>query len=598
MILFENVSKSYGEKELFHDLNFCVHSNEKCGFVGRNGSGKTTLFRLVTQNESADSGKISIPSNYTFGYLDQHIHFSQSSVLNEVMQVLQCEEWEKEYQTRALLSGLGFSNEAMNKNPHELSGGYQIRVQLAKVLLSDPSCLLLDEPTNYLDIVSVKWLKKFLKSWKGSYIIISHERDFLDSISSHTLGLHRGKIYKVAGPTRNFFELIVKKEEAHQAQVANLEKKRERLQQFIKRFGAKASKASQARSKKKALEKIPALEQLMAMHCLQFRFNEKPISSKKILAAESVCFRYDNMSEEDLIHDFSLSLEREEKIAVIGKNGYGKSTILKLLAKELLPISGYVELSEKVSVGYFGQTNINRLNPSHRVMDEISSANPLLNIAEVRRICGIMMFAKDDAKKKISVLSGGEKSRVLLGKILASPCNFLVLDEPTNHLDMESSEALLDALEEFTGSFVIVTHSEMILNRLKWNRLIVCHEHDQQVFYGDYKDFLQKIGWSDDFVLKKKKIDKKCINKEAKNKKKQDQERKEISKKIKQIENQITHLEKVLEKEENALIEASNRADKDKILKYSKQTLKYRKEIDELFEILDQFYKNYEFNKE
>ena len=597
MIQFDQVCKTYSQRDLFKNLSFCINQNDKCGFVGRNGSGKTTLFRLITKKESLDSGFIKTPKDYTFGYLDQHIKFSKNSIIEESIKNLDCEEWEKEYKAETILFGLGFKKEDMTKNPNELSGGYQLRLHLTKVLLSEPSCLLLDEPTNYLDIISIHWLKKFLKSWRGAFVIISHDRDFLDSVTTHTIGLHRAKMYKVKGGTKNLFELILKKELVYESNRLNIEKKRAHMEGFIKRFGAKASKASQAKSKKKSLEKISPLEQLVKMNSLQFFFNEAPFPGKKILTTENVSFSYKNMpcskQGKELIENLSFSIEKGERVAIIGKNGYGKSTILKLLFQDLFPKSGSISISDNASIGYFGQTNIDRLDLLNTIIDEIVESNPSLNIGEVRRICGIMMFAKDDAKKKISLLSGGEKSRVLLGKILAKPCNILLLDEPTNHLDMESVESLLEALESFSGAIIIVTHNEMILNRLSLDKLIVCHQQKQSLFLGNYEEFLEKKGWEEDSGSCRQKKQLKGL--ESKENKKNNSNA--LKKDMTIIERNIIALEKELLKAEKTLLDASQNNKKVEIIKFSKIVSDRRNEIDKLFFELEQlsseYYKNY-----
>lgn len=598
MIRFDKVCKSYGKRDLFKDLSFCIHPDDKCGFVGRNGSGKTTLFRLLTNRESIDSGLIQMPNDYTLGYLDQHISFSKNTILEEAMESLKCEEWEKEYKAETVLFGLGFKKEDMQRAPEEFSGGYQIRVHLAKVLLSEPSCLLLDEPTNYLDIVSMQWLKKFLKSWVGAFIIISHDRGFLDSVSTTTLGLHRNKMYKISGGTKNLFDLILKEEKHYESTRASIEKKRSHLESFVKRFGAKASKAAQARSKKKALDKIPSLEQLMELHSLRFSFNEAPFPGERILTAENICFSYPDMLQKNhngyLIDNLSLSVEKGERIAIVGKNGYGKSTILKLLSQELSPDNGSVLISDNASIGYFGQTNIDRLNPSNTVIEEIASANTLLNEGEVRRICGIMMFARDDAKKKISMLSGGEKSRVLLGKILAKPCNLLLLDEPTNHLDIESIESLLDSVEEFFGAVIIVTHSDMILSNLSLDKLIICQKDEQDLFLGNYEEFLEKKGWPEEEVKKKKKTPKDSVKKKTND---HDPLLKGMKKEINKLESSIDSIEKKLVNEELSLVDASKNGNKEQIIKLSKSIFEKREKIDKLFSDLEKLSKEYEEKK-
>ena len=327
--------------------------------------------------------------------------------------------------------------------------------------------------------------------------MISHDREFLDSVSTHTMGIHRQKVSKVKGSTIHFFEQIMQKEEIYEKTRLNLEKKRDHLQGFIDRFGAKASKATQAASKQKALSRIPVLENLKNLYQLDFQFNEAPFYSEKMLEAIDVSFSYKPTPEQPLIEKFSLTVEKGDRIAIIGKNGRGKSTLLRLLARDLAANNGSIKHSQNLAIGYFGQTNIDRLHPRHTVEEEIATANPKLKYTQVKGICGLMMFSGDKSTKVNSVLSGGEKSRVLLGKIVATSCNFLLLDEPTHHLDMESIEALIDAIEDFEGAVIMVTHSELILKRMMLDKIVVCHEGKQELFLGTYEDFLDKNGWDE-----------------------------------------------------------------------------------------------------
>ncbi|MBI5346481.1 MAG: ATP-binding cassette domain-containing protein [Chlamydiae bacterium] len=602
MIVFDKITKSFGEKILFDNACVSINKFEKCALVGSNGSGKTTLFRLITNNEVLDSGNISIPKNYSFGYLDQHIKFSQETILKEALQALPIDERDNEYKAEKILFGLGFSKEDMQASPHKFSGGYQLRLHLCKVLLKEPSCLLLDEPTNYLDIVSINWFIRFLKAWRGECIIISHDRGFLDSVSTHTLGVHRNKIFKVAGGTANLFNLILQEEELYEKTRINLEKKKAHLETFITRFSAKASKASQAQSKKKALEKLPDLEKLLDLRSLHFAFNEAPVFRRQMLKAQNLNFSYNPLDpSKTLIENLSINVEKNDRIAIIGKNGYGKSTILKLLSLELNPISGTVEIAENSKMGYFGQTNINRLNPDVTIEEEISLVNPKLNKGQVLSICGLMMFSKDDNQKKISVLSGGEKSRVLLGKIIARPCNLLLLDEPTNHLDMESIEALLDALESFEGAIIIVTHSELILRGLELNKLIICNKGEQTIFLGSYDDFLEKMGWPDEEVRgqeEKKQINPKELKKiRAEIIQAKSNELGSLKKEILAIENTIDSLEKQLKEDNQKLIEALEKKDGGKIALISKAISQNHLKIEDLFEKFSKLSQEYEDRK-
>lgn len=495
MIQVDGLTLAFHGEHLFDDASFTLQPKERCALVGRNGAGKSSLFRLLIGQETPDKGTISKRKNYTIGTLNQHIVFTRPTLIEEAALGLRPEEKDCIYKAETILFGLGFNEEDMEKSPQQFSGGYQLRLHLAKVLVGEPDCLLLDEPTNYLDIVSIRWFTKFLNEWPGEFILISHDREFLDSVSTHTMGIHRQKVSKVKGNTIQFYEQVMMREEIHEKTRLNLEKKREHLQGFIDRFGAKASKATQAQSKQKMLSRIPVLENLKSLYNLDFQFNEASFPGKKMLEAKNIDFSYTPNANRQLIEKFSLEVEKGDRIAIIGKNGRGKSTILRLLAGELQPRQGSLKISDNLSVGYFGQTNIDRLHPKHTIEEEISLANSKLNRTQVKAICGLMMFSGDKSNKTNSVLSGGEKSRVLLGKILASPCNLLLLDEPTHHLDVESIEALIDAIEDFDGAVIMVTHSELILKRMALDKIVICHEGKQELHLGTYEEFLDKNGW-------------------------------------------------------------------------------------------------------
>lgn len=531
MIQCDHVSLAFAGHFLFQDVTFSLQKGERCGLVGRNGSGKSTLLRMITGEIEPDKGVIAIPKGYRIGYLQQHIRLTQNTLLEEAALGLIPEERDHLYKAEAILFGLGFSEEDLDAPPSKFSGGYQLRLHLAKVLLSEPNCLLLDEPTNYLDIVTIRWLTQVLRRWKGEFILISHDREFMDEVTTHTMGIHRNKMRKVKGGTVSFYEQILLEEEIHEKTRVNVEKKRAHAESFVERFGAKASKAAQAQSRVKMIERIPVLEKLNAIANLSFSFHETPFPGRKMLDAEGMRFSY---TEEPLIQDVTFEIEKGERLAIIGKNGRGKSTLLRLLTGDLTLAKGELKLSENTKIGYFGQTHIDRLNPSHTIEEEIASANPKLTYTEIKGIAGLMMFSGDRSVKKISVLSGGEKSRVLLGKILAKPCNLLLLDEPTHHLDMESIEALIDALEEFSGGIVIVTHSELILRRLHLNKVIVCGDGWQKVVLGNYDDFLEKVGWEEEPGSAPKKTS-------GDTRKKNDTS---FEKKIKECEEKIASLEK------------------------------------------------------
>ncbi|MCE5316480.1 MAG: ABC-F family ATP-binding cassette domain-containing protein [Parachlamydia sp.] len=586
MLQIEDLMIAYQGKALFEQATFCIQEGERCGLVGRNGSGKSTLFRLMTGEETQDSGTISRPKNYRVGALSQHIRFTQPTILAEAALALSHEERESLYKAEKILFGLGFNDEDMERSPQDLSGGYQLRLHLAKVLISEPNCLLLDEPTNYLDIVSIRWFARFLQQWKGEFILVSHDREFMDSVTTHTMGIHRGKVRKVKGGTIDYFDQILQQEEVHERTRANLDKKRAHAQSFIDRFGAKATKAAQAQSRQKLLDRIPTLERLKEIHQLGFQFNEAPFHAKKMLEAKEVSFAYDS----PLIDHFSLTLEKGERVAIIGKNGRGKSTILRLLAKELTPCQGTLAQSENMRLGYFGQTNINRLHPQHTVEEEIATANPSLNRTEVKGIAGLMMFSGGASEKRTSILSGGEKSRVLLGKILATPCNLLLLDEPTHHLDLESVEALIDALEDFDGAVVLVTHSELILKRLPLDKIVVCRQGRQELFLGGYQEFLESGGWHDEGESskpKKKSGDQREIKQQkAEQVAARSKLLKPLETEIAKMEKAITELEIEQQKAQAKLLELAQSANGQAIQELSIAVAARQKKIDGLFDAL------------
>lgn len=495
MLSLHELSKSYGGHVLFEKISLQMNRGERLGLVGRNGHGKTTLFRIILGEEEADSGRVVVPRNYRVGYLAQHLNFTCPTILEEGCLGLKEDEKDLHYKVEMILFGLGFSKADLERPPSSFSGGFQVRLNLAKLLVSEPNLLLLDEPTNYLDIVSIRWITQFLRDWENEMILISHDREFMDDVVTHTAAIHRNRLRKIQGTTEKLYAQILQDEEIHEKTRINEEKKRKHEEAFINRFRAQATKASAVQSRIKRLDKMPALEKLAHLDHLDFEFHNAPFFADTLMAAHDLSFHYE--AQHPLIRGLNLKIKAKDRIAIIGKNGKGKSTLLNLLAGEVIPVDGEVRRHPEVKLGYFGQTNINRLQNSLTVEGEIQSANATLGRTQVRGICGLMMFSGDKAEKKISVLSGGEKSRVMLGKILAQPSNLLFLDEPTNHLDMESIEALIESLQDFEGAVVIVTHSEMILKDIA-TRLVVFNRGGVECFEGGYEEFLDRIGWEED----------------------------------------------------------------------------------------------------
>ena len=589
MIQLQNISKNFASQELFKNLNFKLNTGNRTGLVGRNGSGKSTLFKLILGEETADNGEVIIPKNYKIGTLKQHLTFSESTLREEAALALEEEMQYDVYRVEKILFGLGFSQEDLDKDPLSFSGGYQIRINLAKLLVTEPNLLLLDEPTNYLDIVSLRWLKNFLRAFEGEVILITHNRDFMDSVCTHTMGLVRKTIEMIAGNTHKFYEQLRANDELYAKQKIAQDKKVKELEEFIAKNKARASTAALAQSKVKQLEKMELLDDLAFDNTLAFDFNFKETPSKIMLEVDKLAFGY--TPENLLFKDISFSIKRGECIGIIGKNGKGKSTLLNTLAGELKQLSGEVSSHPSVEFAHFGQTNIARLHPNATLSDEIHSANTKLSTQVIRSIAGAMMFSGDSADKKVSLLSGGEKSRVMLGQILAREVNLLFLDEPTNHLDMQSIEALTEAIQSFEGGVIIVTHSEEMLRRV-CDRLIIFARDGAEYFDGGYDDFLSKIGWEEDELEEKMKVAPKSTSKENKKLKAElVRERNKLTsplkKKSEKLENTIMALEEGLTSHHQELIEASNSADTATLMELSKTVSREEAEVETLFEELE-----------
>ncbi|MDY6950325.1 MAG: ABC-F family ATP-binding cassette domain-containing protein, partial [Thermodesulfobacteriota bacterium] len=498
MITVGNLTKRFGTQLLFEAVSFNINPRERVGLVGQNGHGKTTLFRLVVGDEHPDDGTISLPKGYRVGHVSQHLAFTENTVLKEAMTGLQEEERDHHWKAEKILAGLGFSTKDMGRHPHEFSGGYQVRLNLAKVLVSEPDLLLLDEPTNYLDITSIRWVERFLITWPRELMLITHDRGFMDKVVTHTMGIHRKKVRKIEGNTEKLYTQIAQEEEVYEKTRANDERRRKKIEEFITRFRAKARLANLVQSRVKTLEKQKKKEKLERIKALDFSFRYKPFRGKIVLRARDLTFSY--ASRVPLIKDVSITIGAGERVCVVGRNGKGKTTLLKLFAGLLTPQEGETACHPGVTSGCFEQTNVTSLVDTKTVEEEILYSHPDVDRQQARNICGAMMFEGDAALKKIGVLSGGEKSRVMLGKLLVTPVNLLLLDEPTNHLDMYACDALLAAIDSFKGAVIMVTHNEMLLHALA-DRLIVFQYDRVSVFDGTYQRFMEKRGWEDEEVI-------------------------------------------------------------------------------------------------
>ena len=597
MIRVENLYKSYGDLILFEGLNFALNERERLGIVGRNGHGKTTLFRMILGKESHDSGSIIIPKNYRIGYVSQRLEFSQDTILTEAITALPAADKNHHWKAEKILAGLGFSQADFQRPPRAFSGGYQVRLNLAKALVAEPDLLLLDEPTNFLDITSIRWIEQFLRSWPHEVMLITHDRSFMDKIVSHTMGIHRLMVRKIEGDTAKYYDQIAMDEEVYEKTRIKDERRRKEIEQFITRFRAKARQANLVQSRTKTLQKMEKKQKLEKLKILDFSFNSCPFHAKHVFGAKNLNFSYER--EFPLIRDFNITVAAGERICVVGPNGKGKSTLLKLLSGETAPQTGEISYHPAVKKGFFEQGSVKTLVDHHSVLDEIVFSNPDGDLQHARNVCGAMMFSGDDALKKISVLSGGEKSRVMLAKLLVTPVNLLLLDEPTNHLDMESSDALLAAIDNFDGTVIIVTHNEMFLHALA-QRLIIFQNDRIEVFDGSYQRFLDSGGWQDENMTagRDRQRNLNAAAAAKKTKKELRRQRSEIiserSRMLKPLQERITQVETQMENEEAELErlnlsmqKAAQDQDGSRIAEISQALHASQQTIDRLFEELD-----------
>ncbi len=493
MITAAKLTKHFGNQVLFEDVSFSLGPGDRLGLVGRNGSGKSTLFGMIAGEEPPDGGEITAPKGYRIGYLEQELRWKKPTVLEEGCRGLGPAEADDDWKVKKILSGLGFSAGDFNRSPAEFSGGYRTRIALTRLLVSRPDLLLLDEPTNFLDILSIRWLAGFLRSWAGELMLISHNRAFMDGVVTRTMGIHRGSIRVITGTTEKYYRQIRSEEEVLKRRRINDEKIRKKEEEFINRFRAKARRASQAQARVKRLEKMELTDRLREIETLDFSFAYAPCPGKNILNAEDISFSYTGGSPY-LVDDFSFTLTADDKVGVIGPNGAGKSTLLRLLAGRLTPLSGEIRTHPRVRAAVFDPASAGTLHPGLTVEEEIALSLPPAERSRARSIAGKMLFSQDQALKKIEVLSGGEKCRVLLGKVIAEPANLLLLDEPTHHLDLESCSAIIDALNGYPGAALIVSHDEYLLRRTV-DKLIVLQGGEVRLFSGNYGEFLEEVGW-------------------------------------------------------------------------------------------------------
>lgn len=537
MINIANVSKHYGNKVLYKNASFQLNPGEKCGLVGPNGAGKTTIFRIITGEQGVDEGHVAKPDKVVIGYFSQNIEEMKGrSVLDEVKAAAgnlpkiqkQLQEYEhklsepmdEDEMTRVLekygelqaeferlggydldaraaeiVTGLGFPPEDHHRDTGTYSGGWKMRIALAKILILNPDVLLMDEPTNHLDLESIVWLESWLVNYKGALLMTSHDRDFMNRLVSKIVEVAHQTITVYSG-NYDFYE---REKEVRKEQLIAAAKRQEDMlakeEEFIARFAARASHAAQVQSRVKKLEKIDRIEIPTEEKAIHFEWPEPPRGGDEVVKLDGLgkVWTRDDGKEIEVFHNASALVKRLDRVAVVGVNGAGKSTLLKIICGQTQPTSGRAVIGASIEVGYFSQNSLDVLDPKNTVLEEVHSRIPTASIGYVRNLLGAFKFSGDEVEKRISVLSGGEKSRVVLATILSRPVNLLVLDEPTNHLDIQSREVLLEAVIGFPGTVMIVSHDRHFLRKMT-TRVFRLDRHELTVYDGTWDYYLEKTG--------------------------------------------------------------------------------------------------------
>lgn len=536
MVHFSGVTKHHGGRTLYSDASFQANPGEKIGLVGPNGAGKTTIFRILTGEDGYDEGQVSIPSKLVVGYFSQDVgEMSGRTVIAEVlagagrvselaMEIAELEKkleepldedemtavlerygdvrtefdacggYDVEVRAQTVLTGLGIPPEDHGRPVESYSGGWKMRIALARILTLQPDILLMDEPTNHLDLESIIWLEEWLRNYKGTLILTSHDREFLNRIVTKTIEVNRGTITTYGG---NYDYYERERDMRDEQQAASFKRQQDMLakeERFISRFAARASHAAQVQSRVKKLEKIERLELPEEGRAVKFEFPAPPRSGEEVVKLAQVGKVYPDQSgsgkDKRVLEGATAVVRRLNKVAVVGVNGAGKSTLLKMIAQQTEATEGSLQIGASVEMGYFSQNSLDLLDPNKTVFEQVYDNFPTASVGHIRTLLGCFLFTGEEADKKISVLSGGEKSRVVLAMLLARPVNLLVLDEPTNHLDMRSREILLSALQEFEGTILLVSHDRHFLKAVT-NRVYRLGDGSLREFEGGYEEFLQ-----------------------------------------------------------------------------------------------------------
>jgi len=600
MISINDVSISFSGKDLFKNVSFQINTRDKIGLVGKNGSGKSTLLKMIIREISYDSGIIAVPNDVQIGYLPQQIDYKdgktvfeeafsafaefkelqkqsdklteefanrtdyESNEYHDLLEKISDMELKLSFQnqnifeaeTEMVLKGLGFEQKDFQRKTNEFSGGWRMRIEIAKILLRKPDVLLLDEPTNHLDIESIQWLENFLVEHRGALVLISHDRRFLDNVTKRTLEISLGKIYDYNVAYTQYKELSQERRDQQIASYENQQSKLKQTERFIERFRSKATKATQVQSRIKMMDKIEKIEiEPEDKTTINFRFPPAPRSGDIVVETKEITKKY---GDHIVFKDVDLILERGEKIAFVGKNGEGKTTMARIIAKEL-DYDGVLKIGHNVNIGYYAQNQDEILDKSLTVFETLDNIAVGDIRSQLRRILGAFLFRDDDVDKKVAVLSGGERARLALAKLILQPYSLLILDEPTNHLDMPAKDILKNALLKYDGSLILVSHDRDFLDGLV-NTVYEYNNQKTRQFKGDINYFLEKkkIEHFDQLSIQnkntQKNVYKESVTKDDFNQKKEKKRvLSKIQRQIEQTEKDIESLEAEIKKSEHTL---------------------------------------------
>jgi ATP-binding cassette, subfamily F, member 3 len=610
MISVNNLSVQFGGTPLFDHVSFIINDKDRIGLVGKNGAGKSTLLKIICNIQKADEGEVIVPSGGTIGYLPQEmVHNSRKTVADEAKtafdEILRLQEkinnLEHEIKIRTdfesdayhtlihqhsdaydrfnllggsaiqtntekVLTGLGFETSDFDRPMNQFSSGWQMRVELAKILLQTPDVILLDEPTNHLDIESIQWLEEFLINYKGAVVLVSHDRAFLDNVTKRTVEISLGRIYDYRANYTGYVSLREERLEGQIATYNNQQRQIRQIERFVERFRYKSTKAAQVQSRIKMLEKIEEVElDVFDESGITFRFPKAPHSGKIMLEAHHLCKEY---PQKKVLNELSFSVIKGDRIAFVGKNGEGKTTLSKVIVKHT-PFTGDLKYGQNLVIGYYAQDQSDFLDPDktvYQTIDDIATGDIR---PKIRTILGGFLFSGDTIDKKVKVLSGGEKSRLSLAKLLLTPSNLLVLDEPTNHLDMHSKDILKNALIQYDGTLILVSHDRDFLSGLT-NRVFEFKRGTIREYIGDIYDFLESRKIENLSQLEKKgaardsgQVQKTSVNKDLYARKKEyEKEVRKIENRITKSESEISRIEEEIKKTEAMLIQPEKFKDK------------------------------------